>query len=377
MAVLSEEQIMLRDSARDWARAESPVSALRRVRDTAAPTGYDPAAYKQMAALGWTGVMIPEAYGGAGMDALSLGIVLEELGRTLTASPLLSTALTATSALLIAGTDAQKKAWLPKIAAGDVTAALAVDEGARHAPETVALEAKLAGGTFTLNGAKRFVQDGLGADLYIVSARTSGSPTDADGVTLFLVPSGTAGLTVTAMKLADSRGAAIVDLKNVQLTQADVLGEVGKGAPLLERILDAARAGLAAEMLGASVQAFETTLEYMKTRVQFGQTIGSFQALQHRAAELFTELELTRSSVEGALAAIDSGAPAGEVVSLAKIRACDTLHRVSNEMVQLHGGIGMTDAHDAGFYLKRARVTEAAYGSASYHRERFARFVGI
>ncbi len=377
MAVLTEEQSLLRDAAKTWVQEKSPVSAFRKVRDSAAPLGYDPAAFAEMAAMGWAGVIIPEEYGGSDFGYLSLGLVLEETGRTLTASPLIATALAAASALILGGTDAQKQAWLPKIAAGEAVATMALEEGPHHAPEKVALAAVSEGDGHVLTGTKTFVLEGMAADLFVVSARTAGKPGEKDGISLFLVPAGAAGLTRKALKLADSRGAAVVTFDKVKVGPGDRLGEEGKAWDLLEKILDRARAGLAAEMLGSAVQAFETTLDYLKTRVQFGQVIGAFQALQHRAARMFTELELARSCVEAALTAIDNDSPdTAELVSLAKAKVGDTLHLVSNEMVQMHGGIGMTDAHDAGLYLKRARAAEFTFGGQAYHRDRYARLQG-
>jgi alkylation response protein AidB-like acyl-CoA dehydrogenase len=377
MAVLTEEQNMLRDAARTWTQEKSPVSAFRKMRDSGAPLGYDPAAFREMAEMGWTGVIIPEEYGGSDFGYLSLGLVLEETGRTLTASPLLSSALAAASALVLGGTQGQKEAWLPKIATGEVVGTLAIEEGPHHAPEKVALAASKTGAGYTLSGTKTFVLEGMAAGLLVVSARTSGKPGDSDGITLFLVSADAKGVSRKALKLADSRGAAVVAFDNVEVGADAVLGEADKGGALLEKVLDRARAGLSAEMLGSALQAFETTLDYLKTRVQFGQVIGSFQALQHRAAKMFTDLELARSCVEAALTAIDNDSPdAPELVSLAKAKVGDTLHLVSNEMVQMHGGIGMTDAHDAGFYLKRARAAEAAFGGQSYHRDRYARLNG-
>jgi alkylation response protein AidB-like acyl-CoA dehydrogenase len=377
MAVLTEEQSMLRDAARTWTQEKSPVSAFRKMRDSGQPLGYDPAAFAEMAEMGWTGVIIPEEYGGSDFGYLSLGLVLEETGRTLTASPLLATALAAASALILGGSAAQKEAWLPKIAAGETVGTLAIEEGPHHAPEKAALAATKSGVGYTLSGKKTFVLEGMAAGLFIVSARTSGKAGDKDGITLFLVPADAKGVSRKALKLADSRGAAIVTFENVEVGADAVLGEEGKGYPLLEKVLDRARAGLSAEMLGSAIQAFETTLDYLKTRVQFGQVIGSFQALQHRAAKMFTDLELARSCVEAALAAIDNDSPdVPELVSLAKAKVGDTLHLVSNEMVQMHGGIGMTDAHDAGFYLKRARAAEATFGNQAYHRDRYARING-
>src|SRR3954469_25843305 len=203
MAVLTEEQTMLRDSARTWTQGKSPVAALRRARD--AGLGYEPALWTEMGQMGWAGVIIPEEFGGSDFGYLGLGLILEETGRTLTSSPLLSTALAAASALVLGGSQGQKEAWLPKIAAGDVIAALAVDEGAHHAPEMTALAAKKSGDGYTLTGSKTFVLDGLNADLFVVAARESGKPGETAGISLFLVPAGTPGLTVTPLKLADSR----------------------------------------------------------------------------------------------------------------------------------------------------------------------------
>ncbi len=377
MAVLTEEQSMLRDSARTWAQEKSPVSAFRKVRDAALPLAYDPAAFAEMARMGWTGVIIPEEFGGSAFGYLGMGLILEETGRTLTASPLLATALAGASAIILGGTDAQKQSWLPRIAAGEAVATLAVDEGPHHAPHRVELSANRTGDGYTLSGSKTFVLEGMAADVFVISARTSGAQGAAAGVSLFLVPADAPGLSRKPLKLADSRGAAIIVLGDVKVGTDALLGVEGEGGPLLEKILDRARAGLAAEMLGSALQAFETTLDYLKTRVQFGQVIGAFQALQHRAAKMFTELELARSCVEAALAAIDNDSPdVPELVSLAKAKVGDTLHLVSNEMVQMHGGIGMTDAHDAGLYLKRARAAEATFGGQSYHRDRYARLQG-
>ena len=377
MAVLTEEQSMLRDAARTWTQEKSPVTAFRKVRDSGSAIGYDPAAFAEMAEMGWTGVIIPEAFGGSDFGYLSLGLILEETGRTLTASPLLSSALAAASAIILGGNDAQKEAWLTKIASGEIVATLAVDEGAHHNPEKTALAATASGAGYSLSGKKTFVLEGGAASLFVVAARTAGKAGDRDGITLFLVPGDATGLSRQNLKLADSRGVANLTFDNVQVGADAVLGEAGKGWDLLDKTLDRARAGLAAEMLGAALQAFEVTLDYLKVRVQFGQVIGSFQALQHRAAKMFTELELARSCVEAALTAIDeNAADTAELVSLSKAKMGDVLHLVSNEMVQMHGGIGMTDAHDAGLYIKRARAAEATFGGQAFHRDRYARLNG-
>ncbi|AYV49193.1 acyl-CoA dehydrogenase [Caulobacter flavus] len=377
MAVLTEEQTMLRDAAKAWSQESAPVSALRRLRNEGSKQTFDPAAWSEMGQMGWAGVVVPEAYEGSGFGYLGLGLILEETGKTLAASPLLSTALIAASALELGGSDAQKAAWLPKIATGEAVATLAIDEHAHHNPARIALTATTSGEGWALNGTKTFVLDGEAADLLIVAARTGGQSGDTDGITLFLVPGDAPGVTRTHLSLADSRGAARIAFDGVTVGADAVLGETDKGWAILEPVLDRAYAGLAAEMLGTASAAFEITLDYLKTRTQFGQVIGTFQALQHRAAKWFTDLETTRSCVEAALEALDAGADARALSSLAKAKASEVLHLASNEMVQMHGGIGMTDEHDSGLYMKRARVAEALFGGASFHRDRYARLMGF
>ncbi|CUS46361.1 MAG: acyl-CoA dehydrogenase family protein [Pseudomonadota bacterium] len=354
MAVLNDEQTMLRDMAREWADNEAPVGAFRKMRDAAPAAGYDAAAWAEMAQMGWAGIVVPEAFGGSEFGYLSLGLVLEQLGRNLAASPLASTAAAAT-AIVLGGSDAARAEWLPKIASGEVVATLAVDEGPVHDPARIATS--VTGGK--VSGTKEFVAEGDSAALFVVAA--------VDG--LYLV-SGDEGVSRSARHMADSRSHAQVRFDGAA---AEKLG----GIDLTAKVIDRATAGLCAEMLGMAEQAFATTNDYLKTRVQFGQQLSTFQALQHRMARMFTELELMRSAVEGALEAIDANrSDVDQAVSLAKAVAGDTLHLVSREMIQLHGGIGMTDEHDAGFYIKRARVLETMWGNAAYHRERFARLNG-
>ncbi len=378
MALLTEEQIMLRDSARGWVQTNSPVSAFRKMRDSENPKGFDEATFKSIAEMGWTGVVIPEAYGGSEFGYRSIGVVLEELGRNVVAAPLIGSAVGAASALILGGTDAQKKAWLPKIAEGKAIAALAIDEGPRYAPEKIALAATKKGSGYSLSGSKTFVMEGMAADVFVVAARTSGKAGDEKGITLFLVPADAKGLSRKRRSLIDSRGYADLTFKDVEVGADAVIGKADDGKGLLDKVLDRATAAVAAEQMGLAQQAFDTTVDYMKTRVQFGQLIGSFQALQHRAAYLFTAMQLARPTVDEALQAIDEDrAEVPELVSLAKATANDFVNYATREMIQLHGGIGMTDAHDAGFYLKRARVLEAAFGSSAYHRERYARLIGV
>jgi alkylation response protein AidB-like acyl-CoA dehydrogenase len=373
--VLTEEQQMLRDSALSFAAEKLPVSQLRALRSKG--EGYDKSAWKEMAELGFAGVLIPEEFGGSGFGYVGLGQVLEAQGRTIAASPLLSTAMIGASALLLAGSQAQKEAYLPKIAAGELLTALAVDEGPHHAPAHVKLQAKKTAGGYALSGDKRYVVDGAEAGLLIVAARTSGGEDDTAGITLFLVAGDAKGVTRTKLSTLDAHAAANISFAGVEVGADAVLGSVDAGYATLEAVLDRARIGLAAEMLGAADAAFEMTAEYLKVRKQFGQLIGSFQSLQHRAAIMFTDLELTRSCVTAGLDALDRNANnVAELASLAKARAGETLHLVSNETVQMHGGIGMTDAHDSGLYMKRARVLEALYGSEAFHRDRYARLGG-
>ena len=375
MALLSEEQTMLRDAALDWGREQAPVDALRAMRDTGEGRGFDPAIWRGMGEMGFPGVLAPEDAGGAGLDLPAMGLVLEALGRTLAASPLLSTGVIAVTALMRGGSDAQKAAWLAKFAAGEAVAALALEEGARHDPLATAMAARREGDGWVLDGAKTFVLDGMEADVLIVAARESGAPGEAEGIALLLVPTDTQGITCERLDLIDSRGAAAIRFGGVRVAaEAKLAG----GADLLEHVLDVARASLAAEMLGQATAAFEQTLDYLKTRTQFGQLIGGFQALQHRAAKMFTAIELARTAVERALRSLQDGRPdAAGAASLAKALAGDALHLVSNDMVQMHGGIGMTDDHDAGLYLKRARVAEAAFGGQAFHRDRWARLHGF
>jgi alkylation response protein AidB-like acyl-CoA dehydrogenase len=356
MAVLTDEQTMLRDMARDWAGNESPVNAWRKVRDADESAGYDAGTWTTMAEMGWTGIIIPEAQGGSNFGWLSLGLVIEELGKTLTASPLAASAAAA-SAILLGGSEDQKAKWLPRIASGELVATLAVDEGPRFDPAAIA--AKVEGGK--LSGTKAFVAEGDSAGLFVVAA--------TDG--LYLVEAG-AGVTVSRRHLADFRSHAQVVFDGAA---ADKLAEGGDG--LFDTVVDRAAVLASAEMLGMAGQAFDTTLAYLKQRVQFGQVLATFQALQHRMANLFSEIELMRSAVEAGLAAIDRGGDTRQAASLAKGKANEVGHLMSRELIQLHGGIGMTDEYDAGFTLKRMRVLEQMWGNAAYHRDRFARLSGF
>lgn len=375
---LDNETTLVRDTAFAFFKEKAPVSALRKLRDTQDADGFSRALWREMADLGWAGFLVPEEFGGSEFGMVGLGQVLEAAGSTLAASPLVSTALLGASALTLGGSTAQKQAWLPKLAAGELLTALAVDDGAVHAPAKISLAARAHGSGWTLSGEKRFVLDGHVADLLIVAARTSGAPGDRDGITLFLVPSDAKGVRRQRTVMVDSRNAAIVHFDGVAVDADTVLGEVDRGADLLDAILDRARAGLAAEMLGSAKEAFDRTLQYLKERKQFGVLIGTFQALQHRAAEMFCEIELMRSAVMQALSAIDEGADdIAQLASLAKAKAGEAFFLISNEGIQMHGGIGMTDEFEIGFFLKRARVAQASFGDSAFHRDRYAALAGF
>ena len=378
MALLSEEQTMIRDQAVAWVRDDSPVTQFRAMRDSGTPLGFFPETWDAMVNLGWPGMLIPEAYGGSGLGYLTFGVVLEQLGRHLTASPLFASALVGASAVIQAGNEAQKTSILPKVAEGSAIVSLALEEGARHSPENTALTVKRSDSGYVLSGEKTFVMEGMAASHFVVVGRSAGSIGSLEGLSLFLIESSAAGLTRSRLATMDARGYANLRFDDVAVPAEALMGEEGTAASHLGLILDIARAGLAMEMLGTGGYAFEMTLDYLKTRKQFGQVIGSFQALGHRAASLYTEMELARSCVEAALQALDSGSEDREsLVALSKAKAGAFLHDMSNQLIQIHGGIGMTDEFDAGFYLKRARVLEIAYGGVAYHKDRYATLLGF
>ena len=331
-----------------------------------------------MAELGWAGILLPEEFGGSELGYAELGVVLEESGRTLAATPFLSTVLLGGNAVLLGGNETQKKEILPALAKGERILALALEESAHHAPYAIATRAEATSGGYKLTGKKTFVQDGHVADQLVVVARTAGKPGERDGLTLFLVPRGARGLNVKRTIMVDGRNAANVTLDGVEVESSAVLGSAGRGADVLDKVLDRATIGLAAEMVGTLTEAFERTIKYLKDRKQFGVPIGSFQALKHRAANMFVEVELSRSIVLDALRAIDENRPdVAQLASVAKARVSDAIHLIGNEGVQMFGGIGVTDEEEIGLFLKRARVAELTLGDAAHHRARFATLNGF
>ncbi|NWG91440.1 MAG: acyl-CoA dehydrogenase [Parvularculaceae bacterium] len=375
--ILTEEQEMLKESAQRFLEETAPVSALRKLRDERSEDGFSRALWKEMAEMGRAGVLVDEAHGGSGFGFVGAGVLAEEMGRTLTASPFLSTSILAATALSKFAGEAAKDEYLPKIAGGSVVMALAVDEGRKHGPANIALRAEKSGNGFKLAGSKTFVADGHVADKIIVAALTAGAPGEENGVSLFLVDAKAKGVRAERTIMVDSRNSARINFDNVAVTGDDVLGEVDNGFAALDGILSAGRAGLAAELSGSAQRAFEMTTSYLKERKQFGKAIGSFQALQHRAAHLYCEIEIVKSVTLKALQDLDNAFGMASVVcSLAKAKAGEVAKLSCQEAVQMHGGIGMTDEYDIGLFMKRVRVAQEMFGDSAYHADRIARLRG-
>jgi alkylation response protein AidB-like acyl-CoA dehydrogenase len=375
MMTLTDDQRLLQDSVRPFMSEEGAIKTqLRHWRDTGCTDGFGTALWKQFAELGLTGMMIPESEGGAGLGIVEAGVVLEEIGRNLTPSPFLTTAVAAVRAL---EGSAQAERWFPGIVAGETIAALAIDEGRHHDPARVALGAKRQGNGFVLNGAKQFVVHGNSADVILVAARTAGSPGDVDGLTLFAVEKGAGGLEIENVALADSSKAARLNFDNVAVDADAVVGEVDGGWAPLSRALNAGRAGAAAELVGVAAGASEMTFDYLRQRKQFGKLIGEFQALQHRAAHLYGEIEIARAAALKAAQLLDAGDDKAELfVSVAKAKATRVSALAVQEGVQMHGGIGMTDEHDIGLYMKREAVLSELFGSPRFHANLVAELSG-
>ena len=375
--VLTEEQEMLKESARGFLDEKAPVAALRKLRDERSEDGFSRSLWKEMAEMGWAGILVDEAHGGTGFGFVGAGVIAEEMGRTLTASPFLSTSVLAATALNKFANDAQRGEYLPKIAGGAVVMTLAVDEGRKHGPANIAMKAEKSGNGFRLNGSKTFVADGHVADKVIVAARTGGAPGEEAGLSLFLVDSKTKGVSAERTAMVDSRNAARLNFENVAVTGEDVIGEIDNGWQALDGVLSAGRAGLAAELSGAAQQAFVMTTDYLKQRTQFGKVIGSFQALQHRAAHLYSEVEIARAAVVKAAQLLDAGSENADLMaSVAKAKVAKAAGLAVKEGVQMHGGIGMTDEYDIGLYMKRDRALQEFLGDQYYHAGRVAELSG-
>jgi alkylation response protein AidB-like acyl-CoA dehydrogenase len=376
--ILNEEQELLKQTAREFLSEKAPVSHLRALRDERDEVGFSRKLWKEMAELGWAGILLPEEYGGAELGYAELGIVLEECGRTLAPYPLLSTVVMGAGAVQLGGSEAQKKEILSGVAAGDLLLALAFQEQGRFDPHRTSTRAEASADGFRLSGEKSLVLDGHVADHLVVSARTSGGTNDRDGITLLLVDANASGLERTRTHMLDSRNAAKIKLTDVDVPASQVIGAVGGGAEILDAVVDRATLAVSAELVGVVLEVFERTLSYLNTREQFGSIIGSFQALKHRAATMFCEVELSQSVVLDTLRAVDEERPhLARLVSASKARCSDTASLVTCEGIQMHGGIGMTDEEEIGLFLKRARTAELTLGDAAYHRDRFATLNGF
>jgi acyl-CoA dehydrogenase len=375
---LTEDQAMLAKTASAFISEHSPVSRLRKLRDAKDERGYSETLYKQMAELGWTAIPFAERDGGLGMGLAGAILVTEALGRGLAPEPYLASIMLAGQTLALGGSDAQRQAWLSPAIAGEKVLALAYQEaGSRYDACSIKTRATASGSGYKLSGQKHQVLAGAQADAYVVSARSAGTDDAREGVSLFLVPANTSNLKVTRQYRIDSQNTALLDLDGVEVPASALIGKLGASAVLLENVIDRATIALAGEMLGGMSEAFDRTVQYLKERKQFNALIGTFQALKHRAAKLFIEIELARSAVMAAARAIDEDLPDARVlVSVAKARVSDAYVQVANEAVQMFGGIGMTDEHEIGFFIKHARTCEFSFGDAAYHRDRFARLNG-
>ena len=362
MLVLSEDQRMLMESARGAIAAKAPIAMWRKLRAEASPDGFSRGFWRDCAEMGWTGVLVPEKFGGLDFGFVGAGLIAREMARTLAPSPFLSTAVLAASVLRRGESTAQAK-WLPRIASGEAIIALAIDEGPRPIEDTFSLATTSPQG-WQLTSEKHFVLDGHIADAFLVYARNfHGEPG------LFFVEADTPALTRDARTLLDNRRVASVKLERAAAPADARLG----GPELVEATLDVGRAVVAASLCGVAEEAFARTMSYLKARKQFDRPIGSFQVLQHRAARMHLAIENSWSATLKALKALDEGAPTAELdVAVAKAKASETACEVTAECLQMHGGIGMTDEFDIGLFLKRARVDSVLFGDAAYHADRVA-----
>ncbi len=375
--ILSEDQLILRDMAKSFCDEKSPVERMRTLRDTRDAVGFSRELWKEMGELGWIGILFPEAVGGAEMGYGELGVVLAECGRVLAPEPFISTVLLGGNAVLLGGSEPLRKDLLPGVCSGDRILALAFQERGRFAPYAVETAATRDGSGYRIRGEKQFVLDGHVADQIVTVARTAGSAGDRDGLTLFVIDADAPGVSALRTEMVDGRNAARITFDNAVVDAARVLGEVDGGADILDPVFDRATIGLCSEMLGSFEEAFERTLEYLKTREQFGVKIGTFQGLRHRAAQMFGELEFARSVVYDAQSSIDDGREdVAECASGAKARCSDVANLIGGEAVQMHGGIGMTDEEEIGLFFKRLKAAEFTLGDAIYHRNRYASLRG-
>jgi len=374
----TEEQEALRDTARSFLADHSSSAQVRAVMET--ESGYDPALWRRIGAeLGWTAILIPEAYGGLGLGCVELVALMEEMGAALLCAPFFSTVCLATNALLIGGGEEQKRQHLPGIAAGDTTATVAFTEpNGRWDASGITMRAEPAGADFLLNGSKTFVIDGHSADLLVVAAR-HGDSRGTEGISLFVLTANTPGVERRLLPTMDqTRKQAEIAFHDVRVPAAALLGGDGEAWPILCRTLDLAAVALAAEQLGGAQRCLDMSVDYAKQRVQFGRPIGSFQAIKHKCADMLLRVESARSAsyYAGWAASVnDPELPA--LASLAKAYCSDAYFHCAAEAIQIHGGVGFSWEHDVHLYFKRAKSSETLLGDATYHRELVAQRIGL
>ena len=370
--LLNPEQTMLRDSARAFLSEQAPVAHLRALRDAKDGDGFSRPLWARSAEMGFAGVLVAEAHGGLGLGLTDAAVIAEQFGHTLTPSPWLSTAVLGAQLLAASRHAALQGQWLPRIASAQAVTALALDEHAQHRPQAIATQATADAGGFLLTGQKCFVIDGHVADLLFVVAKTS-----ADGSSVFAVDPKAAGVLVERTAMADAHNAARIRFERVRLPAGALLGPRDQADTWLAPVLDAGRLCVAAMLQGAGDEAFSRTTGYLKERQQFGRAIGEFQALQHRAAQLYVELELSRAALARAVEAFDKGADnVASLTAVAKAKTCASAGLAVQEGVQMHGGMGMTDAFEMGFFMKRVRVLQTLLGDAGFHESRLASLSG-
>ncbi|MBQ44475.1 MAG: acyl-CoA dehydrogenase [Porticoccaceae bacterium] len=375
--ILNEEEQMVRESAQSFLADNAGPSLLREIRDSNNSLGYSDKLWQQMIELGWPSLLIPEQFDGLGFSHVAMGQIMEQAGCHLANSPMFATAVLGVSILSKEGNEQQKSQWLPKIAMGNLTLALALDETARPDPLNIATSVTKSSNGFVLNGNKSMVIDGQFADQLIVVTRSSGKPGDSHGISLFLIPRNTPGVEINSTLMMDSRNTANIRFSNVAIGEDQLIGTIDQGMDPLTSALNVANIHLSAELLGIANECLQRTVGYLKDRKQFGVNIGSFQALQHRAASLWSDIELCKSTVIAALRSLDeSAADSSLIASIAKVKACKVAQLATNESIQMHGGIGMTDEFDIGFFIKRARIAQMHFGDHRYHLNRYAELSG-
>ncbi len=373
----SEEQEMLRKSARDFLTKECPMTYVRRMMDD--DRGFTDDHWRKMAELGWMGLILPEAQGGAGLTFVDLVVVLEEMGRVVLPGPYFATVILGGVVLAEGGTAAQQGEFLPKLAAGELRATLAqLEPSGRWDADGIQLEAKAAGGGYVLSGTKLFVPDAHTADLLIVAGRAPGSA-GRDGLSLFLVDARAKGVTTTLLKTMDqTRKLCEVVLDGVPVAEERVLGTVGQGWGLLERVVDRGKVAMCGEMCGGAQKVLEMSVDYAKVREQFGKPIGSFQAIQHKCANMLVEVESSKSATYYAAWAVANDVPEAPLAAaMAKAYCSDAYRHTGGEGIQIHGGIGFTWEHDMHIYFKRAKSSEVTFGDATWNRELVAQLIGL